>query len=160
MHTFSAGDVVQFAIRIEENGELFYRTAADAAGDRGVADLFRQLADEEVKHKKIFEDLFLQTKWVEPAESYSGEYLAYLKDYIDGRVIFSAALRSELSEAQGIAAALDFAIQRELDSILYYHELRAFIPPKDSGFLDTILAEERNHFSTLSEAKKKYTLRT
>ncbi|OPY84012.1 MAG: Rubrerythrin [Syntrophorhabdus sp. PtaU1.Bin153] len=160
MHTFSAGDVLQFAIRIEENGESFYRKAAAASDDKAVGDLFSQLADEEIKHKKIFEDLFSQTKSVEPAESYPGEYLAYLKDYIDGRIVFSADLKSELSEVQGMAGALDFAIQREFDSILYYHELRVFIPPKDSGFLDAIIAEERKHFSTLSEAKKKLNFRT
>ena len=58
MKSFSGGDVVQFAIRMEENGELFYREAAGTADDPGVVDLFNRLADEEVKHKKIFQDLF------------------------------------------------------------------------------------------------------
>lgn len=160
MNIFSAGDVLQFAIRLEENGESFYRKVAVAADNKEVADLFSYLADEEVKHKKIFEDLFSQAKWIEPAESYPGEYLAYLRNYIDAKIVFSADLGSELSAISGTATALDFAIQRELDSILYYHELRAFVLPKDFKFVDTIIAEERKHFSRLSETKKKYTLRT
>ncbi|OPY00109.1 MAG: Rubrerythrin [Syntrophorhabdus sp. PtaB.Bin006] len=156
MNMFSAGDVLQFAIRLEENGESFYRKAAAATDDKEVADLFSHLADEEIKHKKIFEDLFSQAKWIQPAESYPGEYLAYLGNYIDGKIVFSGDSESGLSGIHGTAAAMDFAIQRELDSILYYHELRVFVSPKDSGSLDTIIAEERKHFSRLSEAKKKY----
>ncbi len=79
MNTFTAGDVLQFAIRLEENGESFYRKAAATADDKGVAELFSRLAEEEIKHKKIFEDLLSRVKWVEPAESYPGEYFAYLK---------------------------------------------------------------------------------
>jgi rubrerythrin len=156
MKSFSAGDIVQFAIRLEENGELFYREAAATADDPKVVDLFNRLADEEIKHKKIFEDLFSRAQWIEPAESYPGEYFAYLKDYMDGKVVFSADSNSDLPGIHETAAALDFAIQRELDSMLYYQELKAFVPQKDFRIVDTIIAEERKHFSILSEAKKNY----
>jgi rubrerythrin len=156
MHTFTAGDVVQFAVRLEENGESFYRKAAAASDNKTVADLFNRLAEDETKHKKIFEGLLSQVKWIEPAESYPGEYFAYLKNYMDGRVVFSSDLKGELSGIRGVAGALDFAIQRELDSVLYYQELKAFVPKKDFGILDKIIAEERTHFSMLTEAKKNY----
>ncbi|HBA53880.1 MAG TPA: hypothetical protein DCZ04_05335 [Syntrophorhabdus aromaticivorans] len=157
MNIFSAGDVVRFAIRLEENGESFYRKAAAITDDKGVADLFNSLADEEIKHRKVFEDLFSRAEWIEPAESYPGEYFAYLRNYMDGRIIFSADSQSEVPGIHTTAAALEFAIQRELDSILYYQELRTFVPPKDSGTLDTIIAEERKHFARLSEQKRRLT---
>ena len=156
MNIFSAGDVLQFAIRLEENGEAFYRKAAANADDKGVVELFNHLAEEEIKHRKIFEDLFSRAQWIEPAETYEGEYLAYLKNYMDGKVVFSADSKSVIPDIHGTAAALDFAIQRELDSILYYQELKAFVPQKDVASLDTIIAEERKHFSILSGAKKNY----
>ncbi len=155
MHTFTAGDVIQFAVRLEENGELFYRKAAEAANDKTVADLFKRLADDETQHKKTFEGLLSRIKWIEPAESYPGEYFAYLKNYMDGRVVFSTDLKGELPDIQDMAGALGFAIQRELDSILYYQELKAFVPEKDFGTLDKIIAEERRHFAELTKAKNK-----
>lgn len=156
MNIFSGGDVLQFAIRLEENGEAFYRRAAATADDRGVAELFSHLAEEEIKHKKIFQDLFSRVQWVEPAQTYEGEYLAYLKNYMDGKIVFSADSKDELPEINGTGAALDFAIQRELDSILYYQELKAFVAQKDFGSVDAIIAEERKHFALLSQAKKNY----
>lgn len=156
MNIFSAGDVLQFAMRLEENGESFYRRAAASADDKGVADLFSHLADEEVKHKKIFEDLFSKASWVEPAETYPGEYFAYLRNFIDGKAVFSGDLKESVPGIKGTVAALDFAIQRELDSILYYQELRVFVPAKDYKSIDAIIAEERKHFAVLSETKKKY----
>jgi len=156
MKSFSAGDVLQFAIRLEENGESFYRQAAATAADPKVVDLFNRLADEEIKHKKIFEDLFSRIQWVEPAESYPGEYFAYLKNYIDGKVVFSADSGRQLPGIHETAAAFDFAIQRELDSMLYYQELKAFVPERDFRVIDEIIAEERKHFTVLSEAKKSY----
>jgi rubrerythrin len=156
MNTFTAGDVLQFAIRLEENGELFYRKAAAATDNKAVTDLFTRLADEEIKHKKIFEDLFSQARWIEPAESYPGEYFSYLRNYMDGRIVFSADLKGELPGIHGTVEALNFAIQRELDSILYYQELKVFVPQKDFATLDAIIAEERKHFAALSEAKKDY----
>jgi rubrerythrin len=156
MTNFTASDVLQFAIRLEENGESFYRQAAVRADDKKVQGLFNHLADEEIKHKLIFEDFLSRIKSFDPPESYPGEYLAYLRDYMDGRIVFSKDMDYELLGIQGTVAALDFAIQREMDSILYYQELKAFVPTKDYGTLDTIIAEERKHFSILSEAKNTY----
>ena len=53
MSILNAHDVVRFAIRIEEDGELFYREAAGLADDKKAKALFARLADEEVGHRKF-----------------------------------------------------------------------------------------------------------
>jgi len=55
MSVFEASDIVEFAIRIEENGANFYRFAVQIAKDESTKKLFEQLADAEVHHKKTFE---------------------------------------------------------------------------------------------------------
>ena len=57
MKIFDASEVFQFAIRIEENGERFYRYAEGIAKEEEEKKIFSYLADEETKHKKEFEDL-------------------------------------------------------------------------------------------------------
>ncbi|MDI6726248.1 MAG: hypothetical protein QMD32_04735, partial [Smithellaceae bacterium] len=52
--------------------------------------------------------------------------------------------------------AVDFAIRRELDSILYYHEIRKFLPLSEYDQIEKIIEEERRHFHKLSELKKSY----
>lgn len=152
-----ASDVFQFAIRVEEDGELFYHKAAMVAEDRETGKLFNRLADEEVRHKRIFQDMLEKIEEYRPTESYSGEYMAYLRDYIDNKVIFTKEAKDgQLRNVHDTLSALDFAIQRELDSILYYQESKQFVAPKHHSQIDKIIEEERKHFAILSESKKNY----
>jgi rubrerythrin len=157
MKIFDASEVIQFAVRVEEDGEAFYRKAVLAAKDKDVRDLFNFLANEEVKHKAIFQDMLSKREAALPAETYDGEYAAYLRDYIDGRVIFTKKVEGEVaSDAKDALSAITFATQREADSILYYHEVKRFVAEKYYGVIDKIITEERKHFSELSELRKKY----
>jgi hypothetical protein len=57
-----------------------------------------------------------------PAESYEGELGAYLRSYVDNNLIFTKEIMDkQLAKVTDTNSALVFAIQRELDSILYYH---------------------------------------
>jgi rubrerythrin len=53
-------------------------------------------------------------------------------------------------------SAIIFAMRREADSILYYHEAKRFIAEKYYDIIDKIIIEERKHFSKLSELRNKY----
>ena len=158
MKVFNAHDVLQFAIRIEENGEIFYREAARATGDKGARDVFSRLATEEAGHKRTFEGMLEGLGDYQPAEAYQGEYLAYLREYIDGKAVFRglAGNSPELAQVRDIVSALEFGMQREIDSIVYYQEIEAFTPEKYHKTVDAIIAEERRHFSLLSEMRKGY----
>lgn len=155
MNIFTAGDIFQFAIRVEEYGEIFYHKAALNAINDEVRKIFNKLADEEIKHKRIFQDLYEKVKDNRPAESYSGEYMSYLRDFIDGKVIFvKQSQEKELAIIQDSMAAIDFAIQRELDSILFYQESKQFVHEGQEKLIDEIIKEERRHFALLSELKR------
>ncbi len=155
MKVFTASDVINFAIRVEEDGEMFYRKAAQAVSDQGVKDLFGQLADAEVAHKKLFREMLGNVETIAPGETYEGEYAAYLSDYIDGKVIFTGDREKEaLSAAGDTQAALVFAMGREADSILYYHEAKRLVASKYHDAIDKIIEEERSHFNRLAAMKK------
>jgi rubrerythrin len=146
-------DVVNFAIRIEENGERFYREAAEIVANQAVKELFQRLAQEEIGHKKTFEKLLSSLDDYRPPETYEGEYFAYLKDFIDGKAVFKDHPGiGDLAKASSTVGALDFAIQRELDSMLYYQELKRFVT-RQSDTIDLIIEEERKHFAILSKLR-------
>jgi len=153
MSIFAASDVLQFAVRMEENGGLFYRKTAELTKSDEVKKLFCYLASEEDEHKKTFEKFLSKIELFEPTEEYPGQYLAYLHNYIDGKVFKSEEVSSKSID---VANVLEFAIQKEMDSILYYTELKAFVGEKDKKTLDAIIDEERRHFAQLSEIKKKF----
>jgi rubrerythrin len=157
MRVFEASDIVEIAIRIEENGANFYKFAEQIAKQEEAKQLFAHLALEEINHKKTFEGIFAKLDKNNPPESYDGEYSAYLRDYVDSNIIFTKeAMSKELAKIKDTAGALDFAIKRELDSILYYHEIKRFVPANQYATLDQIIEEERKHFAKLSEVKKRF----
>jgi len=157
MNLFNAVDVFHFAIRIEEDGELFYRRASLMVEEKEVSHLFNRLADEEIRHKAIFQNMLSQIGDKRPPESYPGEYLAYLRDYIDNKVVFTKEVKEkQLVQVHDTLSAIDFALQRELDSILYYHETKQFVSDKHHTFIDKIIDEERKHVTILSTIRKKY----
>ncbi len=158
MKIFNAGDVIQFAVRVEEDGEAFYRKAADATKDKDVRQLFHFLAGQEVMHKATFQHMLSKIETVPPAETYDGEYVSYLHDYIDSKIIFAKKARDEVvSKEKDTLSVITFAMEREADSILYYQEAKQFIAEKYYDTMDRIIGEERKHFSKLSELRKKYT---
>lgn len=154
MSMFTASDVVQFALRMEEDGVKFYRDAAERAEIFEVKNLFIFLANEEENHQKTFENLLSNVTLSDPPEDFPGEYLHYLHGYIDGKFFVRMGETAEKAEASSMAKALEFAIQREMDSIHYYQELKAFVPVEDHPTLDKVIREERKHFMQLSRLKK------
>ena len=150
MGIFNIHDVLEFAIRIEEDGEAFYRKAMkDSNG--AARSLFERLADEEISHQEIFRQIRSTLGDYKPNETFEGEYIQYLHDYIDGKVVF----RGHPPDSTGtVASVFDFAIQREMDSILYYREIKPFVPEKHHNVIDRIIDEERKHFRLLSEMRR------
>jgi rubrerythrin len=151
---FTASDVLRFAARMEEDGGRFYREAADRSKKPEVKKLFNSLASDEAEHKKTFEGLLAKETLIEPREDYPGEYMSYLHDYIDGKIFVALDEKSAKSESSNVVNALDFAIRREMESIHYYQELKAFVTVDDHKTLDEIIHVERRHFMELSKAKK------
>jgi rubrerythrin len=155
--SFDVSDVLEFAMRIEENGADFYRLAMQITNDEEMKQTFACLADDELTHKKTFGRILATIGENPPAESYPGEYADYLRNYIDNTAVFTkSVMERELAAVTDTLSALDFALRREQDSILFYHEIKNMVPPGQHAALDLIIEEERRHFSKLSELKKRF----
>jgi rubrerythrin len=156
MAVFDASDVMEVAIRIEENGTAFYRHAAGVVANEEVKAIFSRLADEEVRHREIFARFRDAMDPALPPEGYDGEYAAYLHSYVDNVLIFKTkGLELQLAEIRDEAAAFDFAIRRELDSILYYREIMDLLHPDRRTEIEKIVAEERRHYLILTDLKNR-----
>ncbi len=155
MSVFTASDIMEVAIRIEENGVNFYKFAEQIAKQDDAKKLFAGLAQAEVAHKKTFEKLFAGMEKSNLPESYEGEFSAYIRSYVDNNLIFTKEIMDQqLAKVTDTKAALEFAIQRELDSILYYHEIKRLVPAAQHESIEKIIEEERKHFMNLTAMKK------
>jgi len=50
-------DALQLAMKMEKDGEIFYRDLAAAAANAGFREIFNQLADDESKHYQVFQSM-------------------------------------------------------------------------------------------------------
>lgn len=151
MSVFELGEVFQFAIRIEEGGEKYYTEMARKIDDAEVKAMFTALASEEIKHRKTYEVMVSKIEKYEPIESYPGEYYAYLRAYADNIIFTPKKLDEEMRKIADVGSALKFAIDRELDSILYYQEVKNLVSPSQRDLVDRIIEEERRHFVKLTQ---------
>lgn len=55
---------------------------------------------------------------------------------------------------RGYKEAIDVGLVAEIESILYYLEMRNFVPDNEKSIIDKIIEEERGHYTKLSEIKK------
>ena len=155
MTLFSVKDIFEFAVKIEVSGEYFYRETAKKIPDPEVKELFTFLADEEVKHKKTFEKLATRMGSISLPEPSNADYRAYLEAYTENLIFSDADIKSKIAGINDKNIALLFAIDKELDTVHYYKEVKNLIPESEHGLVDKIIDEERNHVVILAEMKRK-----
>lgn len=151
---FEPSEIFKIAVKMEENGEKFYTEVAQKLNEEKVKALFNTLAKEEVSHKETFEEMLAKIDEYLPEENYLGEYLMYFKAYTEKIIFDYKKIEKEMANINDVFSALDFAINRELDSILYYNEIKKSVIKSRQGLIDKIIEEERKHFLKLSDTKK------
>ncbi len=153
MH-FTGSEVLDMAVRIEENGMKFYNDAGKASKSKELKELFRKLYEEESNHKKVFENL----KKLIPGEELSWkldpdseEDSLYLNALADSEVFTDKSGGAKLASKAGDArTALNAAIGIEKDSILFYNELKQMARERDKVILEDLIEEEKKHLGMLT----------
>ena len=137
------------AVKLEENGEQFYRSAAGRSKNAGIRELLNWLADEEARHAKAFQrmkDLLPFPEDGDVAEKLSGEIL---KGAVDKR-LFSLE-ETDLAALNDMAEVMEHAVELEQDTIIFYEFIAAFI--EEASVLDDlmkIVKEEERHVVLLT----------
>jgi len=151
---FDISEILQLGIRIEENGERYYRMVADMVKNAEIKEIFLFLADEEKNHRRKFQEILSDIAREHlPVETYTGEYFACLNAYAD-TVVFPPQIGKELEKMEDIIESINFAIGREIDSIAYYNEIKKVVPKTQHSLVDKIIEEEKGHFIKLSKLKE------
>lgn len=152
---FTGKEVLDMAVRIEENGMKFYADASKAAKSQQLKDLFHALSEEEGTHIKMFLDLKKVLVGDEDASAGFDPYLEdaqqYLKSMADTEVFTNPdagkdAARSLKDEKE----AISLAIGMEKDSLLFYYELEKMIREKDRKVIESLIEQEKEHVRKLT----------
>jgi len=141
---FTLAEVYDLGIRIEKNGEKFYRDALEQTWSKPMADMLRLLAQEEVKHVDFFVKRMdgLKEKRENPFLDEMGSSM--LKDIL-GNQTFSLK-DTDVSKIRSVEELVALAIEFEKDTILFYEMVGSFITDeKARGELEVIIEEEERH---------------
>ena len=147
---FTISEIVDFAIRIEENGQKIYCDALEEVSDPTIISLLRWLAHEESEHVQWFSDLKGTLK-EEAVDIQVGEMGRSLLLGIVGDQTFSLKER-DLSTIADAKELLKIALDFEKDTVIFYEMMGTFVQ-EDAALarLNQIIQEENRHISMLTE---------
>jgi len=133
-------DIFDMAIDLELSGEQFYRSLAQEAKSPGLKSIFNMLADDETRHREIFEKM--------SDMGFSGKIET--KIIKNANEVFKSVGRDELLGEKDQVEVYKKAGEIEKKSIDYYKELFDLV--KDDTSKNTILKiieEEKKHHTLL-----------
>lgn len=149
---FKATDILLAAQEVETRGEIFYNRLVEIAEDQQVKETFLFLAGEETKHRETFAKLYERLGQAElPAWAEDDEYASYLSFLIDSHTLFQLGDSEKLREFTGSREeALKIAMGFEKDTILFFSEMREFVPDGERKHIEDCIEEERSHLRLLA----------
>jgi rubrerythrin len=149
---YSGQEIVEIAVRIEENGNEFYKAAAEmTGGNSDIKGLFLDLAEKEILHISIFQKLAEKFD----AESFdfgaqdATDYINHLAEsHIFGKPDSGKVLAQSLkTPGEGLEAAFKF----ENDSVAFYTELLKYTRSDAKKLVQQIIDEEKEHASDIEK---------
>ena len=149
---FTSKEILDIALKIEQNGEAVYRQATHKLVNQGMVKRLIWMADEEARHAEWFmklqSDLGTHNNPIAVDEMSSG----ILRDLIGEQ---SFTLQDiDFPGVDDIPTLINIFIEFEKDGILFYEMLRTFIKDqKVLESLDQIIAEEYQHIEFLQQIK-------
>jgi len=158
--TFNAFEIFEIAEQIERNGTNFYIRAAELFDDSKTSELFLRLAEWERQHEEIFAQMRQQLSEQDQQESaLEPDDLMPNPRVMAGLAVFGIRTDpvKELNGRQSRTDILRRAVEKEKDSIVFYHGLKGFVSVEaDKEKIDDIIKEEMKHIVILDQSLKEY----
>jgi len=152
---FNAPELVEMAVRIEEDGEKFYSKLAETKGEP-LKGIFGYLAEQEKRHIEDFKELYKTV--VDSPEVIMGdveEFKLYMAAYTDSKFLKEFVKNANtVVEAKKEPEILDFAIQFEKETLLFYYGLHDVLSEAGKDLVKNIIEQEKEHIKNLSKIKR------
>ncbi len=149
---FYLSEIVKFAIEKEQESFDFYKALAEKEENAEIKSVFETLKLEEQQHEAFYKGMLnTVTEEQTPRVHEDEEYAVYMQTLIDASRQQSPRTAAEFSDTK---VAIDYAIGREKDSIIFYAGLKNLILEKDQTIVDTIIREEAKHAAKLIKLKE------
>ncbi len=153
---FNAAEVIDMGIAKERKRRDFYKLVSKKFKDKELQELFAQLAGWEDEHVKKFTDIRNSVEDSEVAESYQGEFEAYIKSLVDDLQYKQVSSSNFVKFVRNPLAAIRYAMSFERDAILFFGELLRHMTPQHQEKIAELIDEEKKHLIYLAKIRTKY----
>ncbi|TKB06999.1 ferritin family protein [Desulforhopalus sp. IMCC35007] len=136
-------NVFEFAMKMEKDGEAFYREIAKKTNNAGLQKIFNTLADEEVVHYNTFKKIYEKS----PAKAVESNVLDKAKNiFIEIKDAGGLDLSSETLQTE----AYEKAMEAEKEAYTFYEQkANESESQEEKDILMTFAREERRHYQLL-----------
>ena len=154
-YSFSAHEIAELAMEVEEKGCAFYRHLSDEAEDDTVRNMCVFLSEQEEEHKKTFRTIASHFRGQAAEFSYSVDVRALLRTSLDEILALFSSHRDRLLDEGGIAGCLDLARRIEETSVQVYGHMHGVYSERFSAVLERIVLEEQEHLRMVNDVLSK-----
>lgn len=157
---YSGREIILLATEIEKIGRVFYKHAVKMASNDRIAEVFEQMAEDELGHiKTLHKKIAPKIVGEDEPEGHweSDEAVAqYLTSELDPDIFpDKTQIQSKLKSVNDEIDAVEVCLEGEKKAVAFYREIMSMTEcNKGLGALKEILAEEEKHVAKLEQLKK------
>lgn len=152
---FNAAEIIDMGIEKEKKRRDFYGLVAQEFNEKDMRELFTRLKNWEEEHIKKFTDIRNSVEDQEIAESYEGEFSAYIKAAVDDMLYEQVSPQAFSKNVKSPLSAIEYGMGFEKDAILFFTELLKYMTPRHIEKVQQLIDEEKKHLVYLAELKLK-----
>ena len=154
---FRAAEVMDMAVQIERQGVDFYKACLQSAADKRVKEVFKFLIDEEKRHIEIFSTMKEDMQQEPLPEEYPGEIRSYMEGFVKNEVFYPPKdAVQKASQMENPNRTVDFAVEFEKRSILFYSGLKQLVRRSEGARIDDVIAQEHGHIRRLLGLRRSF----
>jgi len=153
---FNAAEIIDMGIEKERKRRDFYARVSEEFSEKDLKKLFGDLSNWEEEHIKKFTEIRNSVADEEIAESYQGEFTAYIRSLVDDKLYSQVTSSSFAKNIKTPLDAIHWGMGFEKDAILFFNELIEYKPPQNKEKIRILINEEKKHIIYLSQLREKY----
>jgi len=151
-----AEELIALGWMLEEGSGKFYRQVGKKEQSQEAVTLFRELSDDEEKHKSSLFKIYQRRSGKESDPGFPRSLLSVEPgvDYLEGGIVLKKAL--EWAQGKELEDILEFSLSLEVNAIDLYIKMERRVEGKESKEVFQVLSnQERNHLKRLTAALEK-----
>jgi rubrerythrin len=146
---FLAHEIIAMNVIEERNGAAYYQALSETCESHALRTAAADIAKQEKAHEERFARLAETLEQPESAESYAGEYEAYIEQLWENKMFTDEQDAVDTAASLDDLTAVEFAMQTEEATLNLLRQLVKQIDPRDMAVVEETITEEEGHLEQL-----------